>query len=44
MAEHIISDPDEAGKKKVSGGTLYVGKEYDGKQVEFAMRVIEDNE
>lgn len=42
MGEYTIESPDEAGRKTVSDGRLWLGKEYSGKEVEYAVKVVGD--
>lgn len=42
--EYVMEDPDVAGKKEISDGRLWLGKEYNGKTVSFAVRVIDEDE
>ena len=43
MSKHIIEDPDDTGRKRISDGRLWLGKEYSGKKVEYAVKVIEED-
>lgn len=41
----VIEDPDDSGKKGVDGGgRLYLGSDYEGREVEYAVRVVGDDE
>lgn len=43
MGKHTIEDVDSAGEKAVaSDGRLFLGQEYAGKRVEYAVKVIEE--
>lgn len=43
MGEYTISDPEEAGEKEVpESGKLYLGKDFAGKTIDFAAKIIDD--
>jgi hypothetical protein len=45
MASHTIDDPDDAGKKRVAkDGRLFLGEEFEGERVEYAVRRVGDDE
>lgn len=44
MGEYSMTDPDEVGQKEVDGqGRLYLGAGYEKEEVEFAVRVINED-
>lgn len=38
-----MEDPDETGKKEVNDGRLWIGSDYEGKTVEYAIKVIDED-
>jgi hypothetical protein len=44
LGEHTIENPRDAGVKRVSkDGRLWLGEEYEGKQVEYAVKIVDED-
>lgn len=44
MSEYTMDEPTETGYKSVNAnGALHLGKSFAGEQVEFAVRVVDDD-